>query len=80
MMTRSKKSGVWFRIQTELPINAIEGVRRLLRRKALALIDCVLIIMSNQFNEEEFISQCGKGNVDAAKRKLEKDNVNVNCK
>lgn len=36
--------------------------------------------MNNSFNEEEFISNCGKGNIDLAKRKLEKDNVNIHCK
>ena len=36
--------------------------------------------MNNSFNEEDFINQCGKGNIDMAKRKLEKDNVNIHCK
>ena len=36
--------------------------------------------MTTQFNEEEFISFCGKGNIEQAKRKLEKDNVDIHCK
>ena len=36
--------------------------------------------MSNQFNEEEFINLCGKGSIEQAKRKLEKDGVDIHCK
>ena len=32
------------------------------------------------FNEEEFINQCAKGNLELAEKKLKKDGVDVNCK
>lgn len=39
--------------------------------------------MSNaakSFNEEEYINQCAKGNLELAEKKLKKDGVDVNCK
>lgn len=35
---------------------------------------------TQQFNEEQFISQCSKGNLELAEKKLKKDNVDINCK
>lgn len=35
---------------------------------------------TQQFNEEEFINQCAKGNVQIAEGKIKKDGVDVNCK
>lgn len=36
--------------------------------------------MTTQLNEEDFISQCAKGNVDLAFKRLKKDNLDINCK
>jgi hypothetical protein len=36
--------------------------------------------MTTAFNEEEFINQCAKGNVELAEKKLKKDNLDINCK
>lgn len=36
--------------------------------------------MTQAINEEEFINQCAKGNVELAEKKLKKDNLDPNCK
>lgn len=36
--------------------------------------------MTTQLNEEDFISQCAKGNVELAEKRLKKDSLDINCK
>jgi hypothetical protein len=36
--------------------------------------------MTQQINEEDFINQCGKGNLELAEKRLKKDPIDINCK